>query len=414
MDLIFHIGTEKAGSTSIQSWLDDNSEKLRQDGIFYCRSLLRPNNLGVYLYGLGGGFDDGFAYLGAISDDEKSQAVEKFRRDFLAEVAEAKLFGAHTFVISNEHCHSRLKSLATIQRVHDLLRPLFDNIAIWCFLRPQIDVCVSLASTLAAGGIKITKDLFRSLMHENEYYFNYNKILFNWAQAFGKDNIKPISFKSNTNTVRYFLDSLSLNPDRFSRPKQLNTALDYRAIALSTAMAMEFYLPNGRVNRNSGFFIGDLPVNEKLTLDRSFAIELQGNFSASNAELVKSWHTITPEDLEPDVDKYPVTGNLDRISNAGEFGDYFRFVVERFNALLWLKTAEHKEAESKVEELKGNLKRSLGLCEEALSHAHCANEIKSVRGPAIIRIIGLQNRISELKSRMNGKPINVAVTDNPP
>lgn len=401
MDLIFHIGTEKAGSTSLQGWLEENSTKLSEDGIVYCRSLLRPNNLGAYLYALGGGFDDGFANLGATTEDAKSGAVETFKRDFLVEVAEAKASGARIFVISNEHCHSRLQTSQPIQRIHDLVRPLFKSIAIWCFLRPQIDMCISLASTLAAGGIKITRDLLKTFMREGDYYFNYSQILANWARVFGEDNIFPIPFKRNKNTVQYFLDSLSLEAGKFSRPKRLNSALDYRAIALSSAMDMPFYLPNGEVNRNSGFFIESLPVAEKLTLDRAFSAQLQRNFAASNADLTKNWSGITPDDLEPDLNEHPVVGNLDKICKAEEFGDYFRFVVERFNALLWIERSECKEAYSKIAEMRGDMLRALDLCQEALSNAKWANEVKSTRLKAHIRIDTLQQRIAHLKGQTN-------------
>jgi hypothetical protein len=201
----------------LQGWLDKNSDKLARDGIVYCKSLLRPANVGFYLYGLGGGSDDGFGYVGATTDSEKLNAVEKFRRDFLEEVEQARASGARLFVISDEHCHSRLKSPTHIQRVRDLLHPLFDTIAVWCFLRPQVDMCLSLVSTLAAGGIKVSHDLFRHFMRPEDYYFNYNKLLSHWAKAFGKEHIIPIPFKRNPDTVRYFVESLSLDPAHFSQ-----------------------------------------------------------------------------------------------------------------------------------------------------------------------------------------------------
>jgi hypothetical protein len=397
MDLILHIGTEKTGSSSLQWWLDENADRLAEDGIVYCKSLLRPANLGIYLYGLGGGSDDGFAVIGMTTDSEKTDVVEKFRRDFLAEVAQAKASGARSFVISDEHCHSRLQSLTSIQRVHDLLHPLFDNIVIWCFLRPQIDMCLSLVSTLAAGGIKVTRDLFRTFMVERDYYFNYNKLLSQWAKVFGKANVLPIPFKRNKDTVRYLIESLSLDPDGFSSPARVNAALDYRSIAISSAMAMPSHLPNGRPNRNGGFFIEYLPIREKLKIDRDFAIQLQKNFAASNSELIGTWHQITLDDLEPDPAVHPVVGNLDNIAKAEEFGGHFRFIVERFNALLWLKRSECNEALSRVEELTGNIRRALTLSEEALTYAHWANQVPSVRAEAIQRIVLMTERIAFLK-----------------
>jgi hypothetical protein len=403
MDLILHIGTEKTGSSSLQWWLDQNADALAENGIVYSKALLRPANLGIYLYGLGGGSDDGFAVIGMTTEAEKLAVVETFRRDFLAEVAQAKASGARYFVISDEHCHSRLQSLTSIQRVHDLLHPLFDNIVIWCFLRPQIDMCLSLVSTLASGGVKVTRALFESCMVERDYYFNYTRILAQWAKVFGKANVLPIPFKRNKDTVGYFLEKLSLDPDLFSAPGRVNAALDYRSIAISSAMAMPSHLPNGRPNRNGGFFIEYLPIREKLKIDRDFAIGLQKNFAASNAELIATWHQITPEDLEPDPAVHPVVGNLDNIAKAEEFGGHFRLIVERFNALLWLKRSEHNEALSRIEELTGNLRRALSLTEEALTFAHWANQVPSVRVEAIQRIVGMTDRITVLK-RQIGEP----------
>jgi hypothetical protein len=165
---------------------------------------------------------------------------------------------------------------------------------------------------------------------------------------------------------------------------------------------MKFYLPNGEVNRNSGFFIERLPVEEKLTLGQDFAAQLQQNFAASNAELTNNWDRITPDDLWPDLSEYPVVGNLDRIANAEEFGEYFRFVVERFNAFLWIERSETKEACSKIEEMNENIRGALGLCEEALRNAKWANEVQSTRWKSQMRIDALEQRIAYLKSRMNG------------
>ncbi len=169
-------------------------------------------------------------------------------------------------------------------------------------------------------------------------------------------------------------------------------------------MAMPIILPNGRPNRNAGFFIEYLPVREKLKIDRAFAVQLQSNLAASNAEVSRQWDQITIDDLEPNLADYPEVGNLDNIANADEFGSYFRFVVERFNALLWLKRSECKEALSRVEELTGNIRGALALSDEALTYAHWANQVPSVRAEAIQRIVGMEERIAFLKGQ-TGEPI---------
>jgi hypothetical protein len=141
-----------------------------------------------------------------------------------------------------------------------------------------------------------------------------------------------------------------------------------------------------------------------LKIDRAFAVQLQSNLAASNAEVSRQWDQITIDDLEPNLADYPEVGNLDNIANADEFGSYFRFVVERFNALLWLKRSECKEALSRVEELTGNIRGALALSDEALTYAHWANQVPSVRAEAIQRIVGMEERIAFLKGQ-TGEPI---------
>jgi hypothetical protein len=57
---------------------------------------------------------------------------------------------------------------------------------------------------------------------------------------------------------------------------------------------------------------------------------------------------------------------------------------------------------SRVEELTGNPLRALALSEEALSYAHWANQVTSVRAEAIPRIVGMEERITFLKGQTGG------------
>ena len=87
-------------------------------------------------------------------------------------------------------------------RVRKLLQQFFDEIEIVCFVRPQIEVALSLASTAARVGKLVDLNFFN--ISNERFYYNYYEMLSMWIKVFGKKNINVVSFKRNINVVKFF------------------------------------------------------------------------------------------------------------------------------------------------------------------------------------------------------------------
>ncbi|MEM9255084.1 MAG: hypothetical protein AAGA91_06535, partial [Pseudomonadota bacterium] len=147
MNAILHIGTEKTGTSSIQRYLEQNRDALRESGYYYpvsigfehhqalaavCVDIERPDDF--YDDDIVGNFEERMRKNKAIVDGFGSELRE--------------LDGhIHTVVISSEHFHSRITSECEINRLASLLRSHFEQITVICYLREQVAACTSLYST---------------------------------------------------------------------------------------------------------------------------------------------------------------------------------------------------------------------------------------------------------------------------
>jgi hypothetical protein len=254
VDLLLHIGTEKTGTTSLQAWLNANSDAHRVRGVWYSESFGRPNNIAA------AGHARGDCDVTAALDEELSRAHG-------------------LFVVSCEHCHSRLGD-DHVARLRDFLAPRFDTIEVLCFLRPQADMFASRLSTVARSG-KLFEGVYDLLMPSGDYLALYRR----WTRRFD-----TIFLPFPRDVVRWFAGKYGLDATH----ERENTAVDWRAAAVA---------------HNFGI-LPDWPVAEKLAPSRAQAIALQAKFEAGNRRLCEICPTVTMADLTPDFSRYPKTGNI--------------------------------------------------------------------------------------------------------
>lgn len=180
---ILQIGTEKTGTTSLQSFLARNRERLQARGIHYPRFPGHFNHTGLAAYAMDDPRRDPLRdALGVHSEVD----VAEFRHRIEGQ-ADAELSGSRMTIFCNEHCHSRLTTQAEVQRLSNLLRPYFDRIDISVYLRRQDQVAVSLRSTqLKSGAIDPT---VLPLTNADDPYFNYDRSLALWEKVFGQQHL---------------------------------------------------------------------------------------------------------------------------------------------------------------------------------------------------------------------------------
>lgn len=189
---IVHIGTEKTGTSSIQASFAANRKLLEAQGYYYPRCLGQKNHTRLAAY----------ARADNTMDNLRKRALRKFNvdlpgfrvllRDLLDE--ETQDVDCHTLLVSNEHLHSRLASLEEKRRVHSFLSEFAESFEVLAYLRRQDKVAVSVFGTqLRAGGTDFDTVL-PNLSSGIPHYYDYKRLLSEYAQVFGCDNLRVREF----------------------------------------------------------------------------------------------------------------------------------------------------------------------------------------------------------------------------
>lgn len=153
--LILHIGTEKTGTTAIQTFLHENRQALFvRHGLFVPTQYARYNNHRCLLEivpGLMAPQADLHAELAHTlgRPDLVSQLRAQWAEGFARDTAH---FGDATFVLSSEHFHSRVRELDEISLFLKFLTAHFSEIRILVFLREPYSCALALRSTLISNG----------------------------------------------------------------------------------------------------------------------------------------------------------------------------------------------------------------------------------------------------------------------
>lgn len=372
MKILLHIGTEKTGSTSLQTWLHANDEALRKRGVWYSASFGRANNTKISVYAL-----EKQKVSKRLIDSHQLNAPdahEKFRAElvesFRAEIAEAKAAGCSTYLISNEHCHSRLIEASLVQRVYDLLASVADDIEVHGVFRPQMDLFVSYASSIVSNGGRIKRDYFDA--RANAPYGDYLRLSENWSSVFGAERLHFWPYKRIGRSTHWLCTLLGLDHEEFFKPNYTNSAIDYRAIALANNVRLPATI-DGEFNHNRYYFIRELTVEEPLSIDRDVAIDVQSRFKDANKAFCDAHARMEPEDLEIDPTRYPEKGNFSKLHRRAEYSDLLGEMITRFNGELWLERA--RAARYRAESLSGKpvrVRQALERARTCLKHARQA------------------------------------------
>lgn len=380
MKLVLHIGTEKTGTTAAQTWFHENTDVMRTQGIWYAQSLGLPNNRALSVISRHGtAREDGFYHFGIYSPEEHTAFKEKTIRAFEQDVAAARAAGARIFLISSEHLHSRLAYQGMVHRAAQVVKPHFDQIEVVCFLRPQVDTAMSLASTETRVGQYTDKRVLKRLSPYN-LLFHYVDLIERWSNAFGKKAITLVPFKRNPSTIGYFKKHLGLDPDLDYTPeRRLNESLDYRSVALTNHLvgAANWGKERSVHEMARRYYLDALPCEVPLTMSLSDAQERHALFEDMNREIVANWPAITAEDLTPDWSRYPEVGTIEQLQEADVSG-VLQDVFARFNGDLALQEARINLLSSREVELQGDLEAAVGFMRAALPPLKHAQMVPSI------------------------------------
>ena len=182
---ILHIGTEKTGTSALQSYLSQSRPEFRKRGFVFSKVAGKRSHHKLFWYATQDRRVEGLKGVNGIyTVDDLKAFREEFRRDL---AAEADACPNATFIFSNEHCHSRLIRDAQVEMIRDLLAPIFDDIRISVYIRRQDELVVSRYSTaLKAGSTR--SEIIQPQDHKSAYC-DYWGLLSRWAKVFGEDKM---------------------------------------------------------------------------------------------------------------------------------------------------------------------------------------------------------------------------------
>lgn len=184
MRCVLHIGTEKTGTTAVQSFLFLGRERLAELGVHVATSPGERNNRWIAGYAMSPDRDDDFTTAMSGGDPERRrQMTSAFLARFHREMSSLPP-QTHTVVLTSEHLHSRLTRQEEVDAVGDLLDRYFDEITVVCYLRRQVDVCVSLYSTALKVGHVTSLPRFLDECTPDNPYYDYDRLLRMWEQRF--------------------------------------------------------------------------------------------------------------------------------------------------------------------------------------------------------------------------------------
>src|SRR5437016_5255870 len=113
-----HIGTEKTGTTTIQSFLAQNRDRLREQGVMYPSAPGNHNHIALAAYALR---RTGITARHRLRQPETFREVRQFRDELIDNLdAELRNANASNLIFSNEHLSSRVLDDKNIRPVKEL------------------------------------------------------------------------------------------------------------------------------------------------------------------------------------------------------------------------------------------------------------------------------------------------------
>jgi len=296
MKCILHIGTEKTATTTLQSFLHLNRDKLAKKGFLFTKSAGLTNNfkLPVSSYNIDKR-DDLTNICNIFTNEDLINFQKKIITDLKKEIAENK---QPNIIFSSEHIQSRLTSQQEITRLKSILEKIgLYDISVVIYLRNPTEIATSLFSNCIINGHSI--DLPPS---PKDSYFNricnHKNTLLKFEKVFGREHLIPKIFDrsefKNGSIIEDFLDVLGMPLyGDFEIPNNQNTSLS--PIGLELLRRINRQIPlfiDNRTNPLRGNIIAYFQKhfnNSKYVMPKYLFDEYQDAFKESNEWVRKRW-----------------------------------------------------------------------------------------------------------------------------
>lgn len=318
-----HIGTEKTGTTTIQKFFDKNRELIVSQGYYFMRSTGIANDARLAGYCLSRDQINFYLFRNEFIDTEEKKDLydKKFVETFENEISNLP-DEVSDVVLSSEFFHSRLTRKDQREKLRDLLEKYFDDIEIVCYIRPQVDVNISLYSTtLKSGGATLSLAEHLERCHPANYYYDYYRVLSGWERSFISHNVNYRIFDKRelygSDVVLDFCAVIGLNNEGLSVVPQENESVTPTGQELLRLInkKLPVFIDGVGVNHirvNFVKYISHICSGSGEKPDKNSAVLIQKQFDDGNEKVRGKWFPERKSLFIIDYDKYEEQEPVDR------------------------------------------------------------------------------------------------------
>ena len=199
MKCILHIGTEKTGSTSLQSFLHQNADLLANQSFRFPTLLDQQNHFALVMAARDFADETVAPMKAAIGIDKPLDFVafqQRLRRELRTCVQDAE---TDTLLLTSEHLHQLLTTHAQRVNLRTLLESVgIDEFKVVIYLRRPADLINSWYSTALRCGIFLSEPPPATLHSIDSPDCRYDATLQGWEQVFGRDALRVRLFDRST------------------------------------------------------------------------------------------------------------------------------------------------------------------------------------------------------------------------
>ncbi len=296
-----HIGTEKTGTTTLQHYLEQERNDLKNQKILYPVSGCKKNHWGLLVYAMAAEREDRIKFARKLTDPNKVAALqETFKQGILDEAHAHK---GMDIVLSLEQLSSRLNDQTELEKIAHLFQSIAKTTKIIVYLRPQTEYLTSWYSTQVKTGQRTKPFSFPTPADDDFDRYDYQKLLDRWGRVFGKENLIVRVFQKsrllNNNIVDDFLHTLGRIPKAASlKNASLNQSLDPETVEVLRKLNPHLgplVSPQGINPHRRGVvtFMESISDGRPLTISQENHSEFMSQFSKSNAEIARQYLNIS-------------------------------------------------------------------------------------------------------------------------
>ena len=294
MNLILHIGIEKTGSSSIQTFLFENREALEKAGYGYIYTKGRVDQRDLAVAFMKRSKSDAYTKTHMIEGEEvRSAFCERVKQQLAGEVESLRNMGIHTCIISSEHLNSRIKDDNQLQALGSYLQSMFDEVRVIAYVRDQRKKLPSQFCTNIKTGatLSFSQAFDKYLSGERDFY---DKSFQRWENVFGREALRLQLFERKCfyggDLIQDFLNLSGIELGQKDL-KQLKAAanISLSKIACEILRIVNFLLP-----RNS---LRSVAVRERLIKRLSHLPGRPWSLSSEQSEMIKKKYQDSNEEL---------------------------------------------------------------------------------------------------------------------